>query len=144
MPHLEEVERTATDASPEVIGITETWLNSTVTNNMVAITGYNISHFDHTKESGKHGGSSLVFYHKTNIACEHIPNSDHCDRTIECLWIRLRLTSVKPIYYGLIYRPPTGNVLNFWDKLENICLELRTEHHCEINILGDINLDLDK
>lgn len=42
------------------------------------------------------------------------------------------------------YRPPTGNVDLFLEKLEHICLELRSRQRCEINLFVDMNLDLKK
>ena len=63
-----------------------------------------------------------------------------CEPFIEA--IVLLLTNTKPIYYCLVYRPPTGNLDLFLDKLEYICLELHSRHVCEINLIGNINQDL--
>ncbi len=56
----------------------------------------------------------------------------------------MSLTNVKRIYYGVGYRPPHGNVLNIFDKLESICLDCTSSGKCERNILGDLNIDVSK
>ena len=43
--------------------------------------------------------------------------------------------------YGLFFLPPNGNVLLFFNKFENICLELNFLRDWEINFLFDLNLD---
>ena len=58
------------------------------------------------------------------------------------LWVRLELTRTRPIYYGILYRPPTGNLDNFIEHLTTITTTLRSQGQCEINCLGDINIDL--
>ena len=143
-PRLEEVERIIDRANPEIVAITESWLNGSTTNDMIAVDSYNIVRMDRTAKSGKHGGGGVMMYYKNSLKCHHLPELDFCDTYMECTWIKLSLTNVRPIYYGLVYRPPQGNVLSFLDKLESICLDLRSEGNCELNILGDMNLDTNK
>ena len=44
----------------------------------------------------------------------------------------------------LTYRPPSGDIDEFLSKLEDLITTFRTKGLCEINITGDINLDLQK
>ena len=90
----------------------------------MAIDKYNIARFDRTDKSGKHWGRGVMFYIKNDIKCAHLPEYDFCGTFLECIWVRLDLTNVEPIYYGLCYRPPQGSIPFFLDKLEWICLEL--------------------
>ena len=53
---IEEVDRIAILAKPSFIGITESWLNETIDNDLVNIDGYNIHRTDGTIASGKKGG----------------------------------------------------------------------------------------
>ena len=46
------------------------------------------------------------------------------------------------IYYGLIYRPPTGNLTEFLNKIEEMVTNFRAKSLCEINRCGDMNIDL--
>ena len=141
---IDEIERIVIESSPEIIGITESWLTPSTADQMISITGYNIVRMDRNSKSGKHGGGGVMFYYKNDLKCSHQSELDFCDTFLECVWLKLSLTNVKPIYYGLIYRPPQGNITNFLEKIESICLELRSNGNCEINLLGDMNLDINK
>ena len=55
-PCLDEVERIIDLASPDLIGIVESWLSSSITDDMIAMHEYNILRMDRNKNSGKHGG----------------------------------------------------------------------------------------
>ena len=43
---------------------------------------------------------------------------------------------------GLIYRPPTGTIPEFLSKIEETITNLRAKSLCEINLMGDFNIDL--
>ena len=53
LPKIEEVERIVTQAEPSFIGITESWLNTSINSSLVMIDGYNIHRSDRTEDSGK-------------------------------------------------------------------------------------------
>ncbi len=53
LPKIEEVERIATQAEPSFLGITESWLNTSIDSSLVKIDGYNIHRSDRTEDSGK-------------------------------------------------------------------------------------------
>ena len=99
---------------------------------------------DRTVMSGKHGGGGVMFYYKRSLKCMHMPDLDFCDTFLECIWLKLNLQNVRPVYYGLLYRPPNGNIPHFLEKIESICLDLRAEGNCEINLIGDVNIDITK
>ena len=50
-PRLDEVEQIIDTASPKIMAITESWLNGSSTNDMIAIDGYNIARLDRTANS---------------------------------------------------------------------------------------------
>ncbi len=54
------------------------------------------------------------------------------------------LPLTKPVYYGLINRPPDENETEFLTELDNIIIELRSRSACEMNVCGDVNLDVHK
>ena len=141
-PRLDEVERLLDIGEPEILGLSETCLSDNTTDAMISIDGYNIVHGDRTTDSGKRGGGGVLFYYRNNLRCASLPEYTLCDPHIETIWLHLKLTNTRKIYYGLIYRPPSGNVTSFLETLENICLELRSLSNCEINLIGDFNLDL--
>ena len=81
-------------------------------------------------------------YYKSQLRCQPIPDMSYCDPDIEIIFIKLCLTRTRPIYYGLTYRPPSGNIERFLDKIEEIVTDLRSKGNCEINISGDVNIDI--
>ena len=85
-----------------------------------------------------------MYYYRSDLKVTHIEEYDFCDTFLECTWLKLSLENVKLIYYGLLYRPPNGNVPSFLDKIESICLELKAARNCEINLIRDTNIDVSK
>ena len=142
LPRIEEVECIIEKADPEIFAICESWLTDKISTSQVDISGYKFIRSDRTANSGKHGGGGVACYYKDKITCTHLPELNICTTYIECLWLKLTLVNTRAIYYGIIYRPPSGNVVDFINKLEEICLLLRSKSNCEINFLGDINLNL--
>ena len=58
-----------------IIGITETWCNSTVLDSEVAIDGYQLYRFDKDSVSGK-GGGVILYIHESfsAVECHEIQN----------------------------------------------------------------------
>ena len=66
---------------------------------------------------------------------------DHCvcSRNIECLFVSIINGTGPPIIVGLVYRPPSGNIEMFYERLEEIFSRLPTKN---VFITGDFNIDL--
>ena len=60
---------------------------------------------------------------------------------IENLFIEIDNKSGKNIIVGTLYRPPSNNIVNFLEKLENGLDKLSRENK-HIYIMGDFNIDL--
>ena len=142
LPKIEEVERLVEEAGPDFIGITESWLNPNIEDACINIDEYNLHRFDRTVESGKRSGGGLVWYYNSDLNCTPLPEFNFCDRHVEYCVLRLNLIRTRAIYMILVYRPPSGNVQEFLVRLEQLITKLRTTRLCEINITGDINIDL--
>ena len=97
---------------------------------------------DRTSNSGKTMGGGLALYYKDDLRCCEMPEYTICTPDIEMCWVKLMLTNTRPIYMGLVYRPPSGNHISFLYELEHIVTQLRMVGNCEINIYGDVNIDL--
>ena len=62
----------------------------------------------------------------------------HC---VECIFIKCSI-GCKSLIVGVIYRPPNGDVTEFFTELNNIMSRLE-QVHCDIKIVcGDFNFDL--
>ena len=64
---IEEVDRIALQAEPSFIGITESWLNTTIDSSLIRIDGYNTHRSDRTENSGKKSGGGLIWYYDSEL-----------------------------------------------------------------------------
>ena len=105
---IEEVDRLVIEANPELIGITESWTNPTISNPEIAIDGY-LMHRQDRSHSDRTRGGGLIWYVKNDLQIDTVEGVNTCTVNLELLWVKLNLTQTRPIYYGLVYRPPDGN-----------------------------------
>ena len=115
--------------SPDVIMITETYLDNTITDGEILPPNYTIFRLDRNR----HGGGVLiaVLDSFTSISCPQFGRSD-----IELLWIQLHVGSI-PILFGVFYRPPGSS--------ESVLMELQCSLFSipptsSICLCGDFNL----
>ena len=87
-------------------------------------------------------GGELTIYYKDGLDCTPLPHLNKCTPDLEITWLKLKLTNTRPIYYGLAYRPPSGNVATCIEILDSYIMDFRTVGNCEVNIFGDMNIDL--
>ena len=142
LPKIEEIVRMVKTASPEFIFLTETWLDENIDNTEIAIDSYNLCRFDRTLNSGKRSGGGLAIYYKDKLKCVPLPEFDTCNPHIEITWLKLKLVNTRSIYYGVVYRPPTGNIQNFFECIDAQLNVFNNFGLCEVNISGDMNLNL--
>ena len=142
LPKIEEIERIKIESGAEFIGICESWLHDQIDDAQIQLDSYNMIRYDRTADSGKKSGGGLLLYYKSKLDCLPLSDLNYCSPHIEIIWIKLKLVNTRNIYYGLVYRPPTGSVELFINKLEEYVTYFRSLGLCEINIAGDVNLDL--
>ena len=102
IPRLEELERLIEGIKPDIIGLCETWLSSSIDDDQIKIPGYILTSYDRTAKSGKHGGGRVMFYHRSSIKCTHMSELNVCEPFLDCIWLRLTLTNTHPIYYCMV------------------------------------------
>ena len=86
---------------PDIICITETWLDNCITNDELKISGFNLLRLDRNQ----HGGG-IVLYIK-NIFSHNIIFLGNC--TFECIVVSVLIGSCK-FCICLLYRPPSSSV----------------------------------
>ena len=141
------------DYNIDILGVSETWLNSSLDDNMLNIQNYNIIRNDrswnddvtNTNSKVKRGGG-VCMYIKNNIkfSTHALEMYNVSCRNIECQWVKILLDKQRNIVIGNIYRPPQGNIKNFVEYLEGVIenLDLSKE---DLVLMGDFNIDfLDK
>ena len=128
---IEELRTLAINTNISVLGITETKLDNTVSNEELKINGYNLLRSDRNKKSG-----GVACYIKNNIA--HNCSLSSIAENIENIVLDISCKS-KPITVGIINRPP--NQVDFIDHFNN-ALDKLPFQSTEINLLGDFNINL--
>ena len=104
---IDELRDIASRTKPAILGITESKLDNTVTDQEVNICGYSILRKDRNRNGGGvacYIRSDLCFNRKNTIS-----------NSIEHIFFDLLIPKLKPISIGIFYRPP--NVNNFLETL---------------------------
>ena len=130
LPKLPEVHLFLSRTKAAVFAASETWLDSTVNDGEVEITGFNVVRRDRNRNGG-----GVALYIRDSIAFNLRP--DLAVDGLEAVWIELLLPRTKGILVCSIYRPPADN--GFLEKLESSLSKV--DPGSEIHILGDFNID---
>ena len=124
-------------ANFDLISITETWFNQSISNADVNINGFRAP-FRKDRLGDGYGG--VAVYIKNDIPC--IRRTDLEILNIECVWVEIRLHG-KRLLVGTYYRPPNSDNAVLTNIENSIDLAIDTEIS-DIIILGDFNLDMNK
>ena len=115
-----------------MLAISETWLDSSDSDDHLAIGGYPLFR----RDRGDRAGGGVCFY----ILDSNPANIDvqfSCP-DVELLWVRLHLRKRgSGLLVGCVYRPPSADA-SFWTKVEELLEGAEGE---EILLLGDLNVD---
>ena len=122
----------------DILAITESWLTEDVPSTYLGITGYNLIRQDRPKSIKQRGGG-IAIYIKGNIPYKYNLNVSHSDQHSEIMVLTLNFKQSKKIDLIVVYRPPSGKPEECFERLTKIYDE--HDHHHEIIILGDFNLD---
>ena len=129
LPKISELKLLVHKTKVAVLSITETWLDSTVTDNEVALDGYSIIRKDRNRNGG-----GVCMYIRQDLA--YNPRDDLNSDNLESVWCEILLNKTKPIIVGTVYRPPSQT--NFLQFFELTLTKLRSD--LEVYILGDLNI----
>jgi hypothetical protein len=131
LPKLDELRILAANTKVAVIGITESWLDASVTDSEINITDYSILRRDRNRE----GGSVCIYIRNDFI----FKLRDDICTTLETVWAELYLPKTRPILIGVCYRPPKHT--DFFNVLERCCLDCNCFTNNEVIMMGDFNVD---
>ena len=102
------------------------------------IPGY-ASHFN-SKFGNKHKGSGLGVYVNENFVVNHIKEFTMSTVDIETFFIKVS-NAEQPLNFGIVYRPPSGNITQFYNQFEKILNEI-SSCSCNTIVCGDFNINL--
>ena len=120
----------------DIMAITETWLDETVSDSEVCPPSYRIVQ----RDRNRHGGG-VAFIVSDRVTFQHVSVPVN-DDIIESLWIKVFPLSVRrSMLFGCVYRSPSS--FQFFDNLLNQCEFIQYSQKCKrMSIIGDLNCDL--
>ena len=124
----------------DVITISESWLNTSVSSLEVNLEGYKLSRLDRLHM----GGGGVCVYTRNNLKAKVLKDlSSISERNFHQLWISLQWKKTKSIVVCTTYRPDDCPLSAFEDTLKPTYMQALTLNK-PIVILGDLNCDLRK
>ena len=117
-------------------GLTESWLNSSIKDEEIGISGYNIFRKDRSSK----GGGVVVFV-REDLPIVRRTDLEQCD--IESIWLEVTMPRSRGFLVGSYYRPPSSSKHNnsdFMNALSDTIEILATESK-EVILIGDFNCD---
>ena len=130
LPKLDELETMAGNTKAAIIGITESKVGSSISVSEVEIPGYCILQCDQNRNGG-----GVACYVRQDL-CFNLRSTAMGD--IEGIFFDILLPKTKPIFVGIIYRPPT--CIKFLECFNKHLDDINLDN--EIFLLGDFNINL--
>lgn len=136
-PKIDSFDLLVQESKPDLININETWLNNAIPNQSVSLEGYDIIRLD---RSANIRGGGLASYIKQDNGSNYdnlkYNNLNILDSDIELHIFSLKVRMMKKMLILNIYRPPNGNLNQFFEKIENVLNSVRNLNEFELYITG--------
>ena len=136
------------DKNLHVLGLSETWLNNKLPNNLFKLSNdFTLIRNDrkwsdnNSIEPKRGGGVALYIKNCLNFSDNDFSDWNTSNRDIESQWVTIKYPNSRTILIGNIYRPPQGNIDKFNQVLEEFFNKLDLRKF-EILLMGDMNIDL--
>ena len=130
LPKIHELRHIVQKTSAFIIGITESWLDSTISDSEINIPGYIVVRQDRNRE----GGGVCIFI-KEDLAFNHRKDLYH--EKLEMVWVEILFPHCKPLLIGSCYRPP--DMSDFYKLFEECCYHKEFFSDLETIVLRDFN-----
>jgi hypothetical protein len=122
----------------DLIGICETFLDHEVDNETISVPNFSIERKDRDCANiSKTSGGGIVLYIANHL--HYTRRFDLETDDVECLWVEVRIKSIKPILVCSVYRPPWATVS--WSESFERQIETASLCNLEMYILGDFNIN---
>ena len=117
----------------DVLAFSETWLNSSISNSDIEISGYS----EPCRKDRPDGYGGVAIYIKNNIPFK--PRQDLSITGLENLWVEILLPNTR-ILLGVLYRSPSSgsNILDLIDNNFEAAVDTGIDN---IILMGDLNMD---
>nr|VZH90178.1 unnamed protein product [Spirometra erinaceieuropaei] len=127
---LDELKLCLVELSPDVLAVTETWLSGNISDNEVALPGYQIYRRDREHRQG--GG--IVVYVNDGLAVSDNTTKFVC--STEAIWLTIKATGSPCLDVLTVYRPPRTDRIADTQLLEQL---EKFSSRPNIMIMGDFN-----
>lgn len=137
LPKLDELKILMTsDKSPDIVGLCETFLTDSISENQLYIDDFDIIRKDRSNIEDKSGGG-VMLYTRKSLCCKR--RSEFETNQIESIWAEIAVRNSKSFLICSVYRPP--NSPSGWiDKFEEEISMAQTTG-LEIILMGDFNIE---
>ena len=133
--HLEDIQQLVLSRCPDVLALSETWLDDSISDNEVSLHGYSLHRMDRSRTGG--GVAIYVAQHLMSTPLA----SDPCTSGLESMWLSIK--SIKSGWcfaVGCFYRPPSSSTQSVHDLCSNIESILTVHKH--VVACGDFIIDV--
>ena len=135
VPNIDELRITmAHEHSPDIFGMCKTFVTSSVSDDQMAVDGFDLMRKDRSDTQNKAGGGVILYYRKS-INCKRKCNIEIS--YIETLWAEITLPNAKLFLICSVYRPPSST--SDWIDLFEEELSIAQTTGLEVIIMGDFN-----
>ena len=116
------------------LAVTETHLDSKISNKQIAVDNYKIFRSD--RSTGAGGGGCLI-YLGNHVCCSRLNCLEDSD--VEGLWVKITANSSVFVFGTFYYRPPSDNMSleHFSQMLEKVWMKYKS-----VVLVGDFNCDM--
>lgn len=135
--HLTEVRQLAHERKSDIITISESWLNTTVSSAEVNIDGYKLYRLDRLHK----GGGGVCAYVRSELKSKVVKELSYIsDQNFHQLWLTVQCKKMKSLVVCVTYRPDDSPLSSFEDILKPNYIQAALLNK-PIVILGDLNCD---
>ena len=133
--HLSQLRELNNRENFDIITVSETWLNTTITSAEIKLDGYKLFRLDRLHK----GGGGVCVYVRSELKSKVLKDfSFISDRNFHQLWLSVQVKKSKAIVLCVAYRPDDTSLSFFEDTLKPVYIQALTMNK-PIIILGDQN-----
>ena len=130
LPRIDYIRAIASSHSPHLIGICETWLDQSITEDELHIPRYVLTR----RDRNQHDGGVAIFTHTSLSISTRLKHQE-----IELIGLDIRL-KCKTVTCCIYYRPPSSNSTDL-DELESTIEQFPVAVQNNLILMGDFNID---
>ena len=135
LPIIDDVHSLIVSEKIDILALSETWLDDTITDSEICLDNYYIVRKDRNRRGG-----GVAFFVSNHLRCK--PCYDLCISNIESVWIELFPGSKRSMLLCCTYKSPSTSNIEYYDNLLSECDNSLLLNHQNLTILGDLNSDL--